>query len=476
MGKQFTREPFSEELAKKIPQKVMGVFDVFEKNGFDIWLVGAGVRNLLTGKSIVDPDFTTSAEPQEIQKLFKDSFYDNKFGTVGIPVKRSKVPPKGRAGKDQKSKVEIFEITTYRTEHGYSDKRRPDKVMWGKSLEEDLARRDFTVNAMVIGRDRSSKGLLYFVDPFEGESDLKKKLVRAVGDADARFKEDALRMMRAIRIGAQLSFEIEEKTLKAINKEVKLLDHVSRERVRDELVKILASDYPADGILLLASSGLLEYIIPEMLKMKGVKQIGHHIYDVWKHSIESLRGCPSTNTTIRLATMLHDIGKPPTAKPRDGKEVTFYGHEVVGARMAKKIAERLRFSKKQVQQIYTLVRWHMFAYDPKMTDAAIRRFVRRVGVDNINDMMMLRVGDRKGGGSKATSWRLRELQKRVGEQLYEPMTVKDLKVDGHEVMKLLIIKPGPKIGEVLNQLFEEVIEDTSKNTKENLTDRIKELG
>jgi tRNA nucleotidyltransferase (CCA-adding enzyme) len=447
------------------------VFKKFRSKGYEIWLVGAGVRNLLLGREILDPDFTTKATPEEIQKLFPDSFYDNLFGTVGIPVKG-----KGEKAKD---KTEVFEITTYRTEEGYSDRRRPDRVVWGKTLEEDLGRRDFTINAMVIGPTKlkgEKKDSLVLRDMFKGQEDLEDKVIRAVGKAEERFEEDALRMMRAIRIGSQLAFKIEKKTLAAIQKKAGLLKLISRERVRDELIKILASDYPADGVLLLHSAGLLPYILPELLEMRGIKQIGHHIYDVWTHSIESLRHCPSQDPIVRLATLLHDVGKPPTAQPRDGKEVTFYGHEVVGARLARQIAKRLRLAKKEQERIYTLVRWHMFAYEPKMTDAAIRRFIRRVGVENVNDMMMLRVGDRKGGGSKATSWRLRELQKRIGEQLYEPLTVKDLKVDGNEVMKVLKIKPGPKVGEVLNQLFEEVLEDPKKNTKKYLRERTKELA
>ena len=444
----------------KLPDKIVEIFQLFHKHGYEIWLVGGGVRNLLMDKPFGDVDFTTDATPEEIQKLFPESFYDNAFGTVGVPMAQQSV------ASSQESAPEIYEITTYRTEQGYTDKRRPDEVKWGKSLEEDLARRDFTINAMAIGLDK-------FVDPFGGKEDLEKKIIKAVGDPTKRFQEDALRMMRAIRIGGQLGFAIEEKTLAAIQANEALLDHVSRERVRDELLKILESDYPADGMLLLYNSGLLEYIIPEMLPMRGVKQIGHHIYDVWTHSIEALRACPSKDPLVRLATLLHDVGKPPTAQPRDGKEVTFYGHEVVGAKMARAIGERLKLPKKDVEKLWTLVRWHMFAYEPHMTDASIRRFIKRVSVANINDMMMLRVGDRVGGGSKSTSWRLRELQTRIGQQLYEPMTVKDLKVDGHDVMKVLKVKPGPIIGKILDQLFEEVMEDTSLNEREYLLKRIK---
>jgi tRNA nucleotidyltransferase (CCA-adding enzyme) len=227
---------------------------------------------------------------------------------------------------------------------------------------------------------------------------------------------------------------------------------------------------------LLHNAGLLQYILPELLPMRGVKQGGHHIYDVWKHSLEALKGCPSSDPIVRLATLLHDIGKPRTVRYQGPRGVTFYGHEVVGARMAKKIGERLRLSNDEVKRLETLVRWHMFVYSPEMTDGAIRRFIKNVGLQNINDMMLLRVGDRKGGGSKATSWRLNELQQRIGEQLYEPMSLKDLTVTGKDVMDTLQIPPSKKVGEILDALFEEVIDDSSKNDRDYLLKRMVELN
>lgn len=470
-----------------LPSLVIRILSTLKSNGFQAYIVGGAVRDLLQKKKVDDWDFTTDAIPIEIQHLFKEGFYDNVFGTVQVAGKhlalQYKLPAHGLEDN-------LFDITTFRTEHGYSDRRRPDKVTWGRSIEEDLSRRDFTINAMALkassiealkdaerfARLKSQVPIsLTIIDPFSGRVDLAKKLIRSVGDPNQRFNEDALRMMRAIRIGAELAFSIEEKTLSAIQKNSELLKHISWERIRDEFLKILASEYPADGVRLLYSSVLFDYILPEVIETRGVPQAGHHIYDVWTHSIESLRNCPSTDPIVRLATLLHDVGKPRTFKERKGK-ATFYNHEVVGQNMVREIAGRLRLSKRQMQKLLTLVRWHMFAYDPKMTDAAIRRFIRRVGLENINDMMLLRVGDRKGGGSKATSWRLQELQKRIGEQLYEPMTVRDLEVNGHDVMQTLNIKPGPKVGKILNQLFEEVMEDPKKNERECLLKRIEELG
>lgn len=468
-------------------------------------MVGGAVRDVMMHREVNDWDFTTDAKPEEIQKVFPKNFYDNDFGTVGVTVRHVMEQMKengwsvSEIKENQAWEGQIFEITTYRTEYGYSDKRRPDKIKWGKSIEEDLARRDFTVNAMAVrvgeakieykpNKKAPLNGLLPYarktselqvpvdiVDPFGGAKDIEKRLIRAVGEADERFSEDALRMMRAIRFGAQLGFQIEANTQAAIGDQAKLLDHVSWERRRDEWLKILASDYPADGVLMLKSTGLLNYLVPELLKMQGVKQGGHHIYDVWKHSLESLRHCPSTDPVVRMATLLHDVGKPKTMRKQGPRGVTFYGHEVVGSRMAVAIGRRFKMSKKQVDRLFILTRWHMFAYDTHMTDAAIRRFIKRVKLENINDMMLLRVGDRKGGGSKATSWRLRELQQRIGEQLYEPMSIKDLKVSGNDVMEVLQIEPGPQVGEILNALFEEVMEDSEKNEREYQLERIREL-
>jgi len=429
----------------------MKVLQTLESGGFEAYVVGGAVRDLLTKTEVKDWDFTTDATPEEIQKLFPDSYYDNKFGTVGVKLEEK-----------------ILEITTFRSESGYSDRRRPDKVVWGKSLKEDLKRRDFTINAMSFDKN------LKLIDPFEGKKDLTNKLIRAVGDADKRFQEDALRMMRAIRIASQLGFSIETKTLTAINKNSTLINQIAGERVRDELLKILASPFPKDGVLMLFASGLLQYILPELIETRGVKQAGHHTKDVWLHSLDSLAACPAPDPIVRLATLLHDMAKPRVNKSMGvGKEITFYNHEVVGGRMTKLISQRLKLSKKDSDLLWLLVRWHMFAYEPHMTDKAIRRFIKRIGRENIGNMMMLRVGDRVGGGSRETSWRLRELQTRIGQVLLKPFTINDLKIDGNDVMEILQLKPGPKVGQILKKLFDEVLDDAAKNEREYLLRRIK---
>lgn len=466
----------------RLSPAVVTVVEALEKAGHEAWIVGGAVRDLLLKRETADWDVTTNAVPEEVIPLFEESFYDNAYGTVMVAGKHLKeqfeLPDE--ACEDE----EIFDITTYRTEHGYTDKRRPDKVEWGDSVEQDLSRRDFTINAMALRLRSKELGVsnksreyeVELVDPYHGRQDLEAKLIRAVGEPSERFEEDALRMMRAVRIGAQLGFGIEEKTLAAIKGKAGNLREIAWERIGAEMMKLLASQYATDGIQLMVNTGIAEVIIPELLETKGVKQAGHHIYDVFTHSLEALRACPSPDPVVRLSTLLHDVDKPVVMKKEGVRGVTFYNHEVSGARTAKKIVARLRLSKQDQDRVFTLVRWHMFAYDSKMTDAAIRRFIRRVGKENIHEMMALRVGDRVGGGSKATSWRLTELQKRIGEQFYEPLSLKDLKIDGNRVMEITGLNPGKKVGEILSTLFEEIIEDSSLNNEEYLEKRVKELG
>lgn len=449
----------------KLPKATKSVFERFQKAGFTIYLVGGAVRDLLVGKRVHNCDFTTNARPEEIQKLFPESFYDNVFGTVGIPY--NAIVPKS-------PKKEVYEITTFRTEGGYTDRRHPDKVSWGNKLEEDLKRRDFTINAMVIGPRKDGK--LELIDLFGGEKDLKEKLIRAVDNPKERFDEDALRMMRAIRIATQLGFVVEEETFKAIKENSKHILEISAERIRDELIKILESDYPADGFMLLYNSGLLAQILPEIVKGKGVRQSGHHQDDVFTHSIKSLKFCKNPDPIVRFATLLHDVGKPVVAREQNGK-ITFYNHEIVGVSITRHIAARLRFSKADRKKLITLVRWHMFTVDEKITDSAVRRFIRRIGKENINEIMDLRIADRLGGGCLSeTSWRLRLLQKRILDVQKHTPIVADLKVNGHDVMRILGVGPGPKVGQILNKLFEEILNNPTKNKRSYLLKRLRELS
>lgn len=471
-----------------IPTAAHLILSQLLEHGFDAYIVGGGVRDVLMGAQAKDWDFTTNATPPQLLELFPDAYYNNEFGTVGLAHEHlaKQFPQSIMSYNSPIQGNGVYEITTFRKDFDYTNNRKPDRVEWGERIEEDLERRDFSMNAIALKVVDSDKHVINpqsesidvqveVVDPFDGMGAIKTKTIVAVGKAHDRFSEDALRMMRAIRFGAQLGFTIETQTLQAIKDNHELINRISFERIRDELLKILASPFPADGIMLLLSSGLLEHIVPEMLKSQGVMQGGRHKFDVWKHSLESLRECPSTDPVVKLATWLHDVGKPATQKFEGPRGVTFYGHEVVGARMARDIARRLRLSNKDIDRVFTLVRWHMFTYSPEMTDAAVRRFIKRVGRENINDMIMLRIGDRKGGGSNATSWRLRELQQRIGENLYEPMSLKDLAINGTDLMEALQLQPGKKVGEILSVLFEEVIEEPERNNTVYLLDRAKEL-
>ena len=460
------------------------IVETLKSHGYTAEIVGGAVRDLLLSLPSYDWDITTNATPEMVEPLFTDSFYDNEYGTVKVAGKHLK-EQYGLSDAQCEDSM-IFDITTYRSESGYSDKRRPDSVVWGKTIEEDLKRRDFTINALALRLAPLAQGLrpsnnsvesyeVEIVDPYGGQEDIKNKVIRAVGVPIERFGEDALRIMRAIRLAAQLGFTIENETFAALKATVANLRDISWERIGAEVMKLLATDHAADGVILMANTGILEIVMPELIKCRGVEQGGHHTHDVYTHLVESLRGCSSPDPVVRMATLLHDIDKPAVARAEGPRGVTFHNHEVVGARTAKRIAERLKLPKKDQDKVFTLVRWHMFHYDPKMTDSAIRRFIRRVGLENIHDMIALRIGDRIGSGAKTTSWRLTELQKRIGEQLYEPLSLKDMAVDGGDVMRILDIKPSRKIGEILNTLFEEILDDSSRNTKEYLEKRIREI-
>lgn len=469
-------------MVDQIPHHIREIAKKFVDAGFELYLVGGCVRDILQNKIPKDWDMTTNATPEEMLKMFPYAFYDNQFGTVGLPVEaltKAGIPIKNL---EETEHPQVVEITTYRTEHGYTNRRHPEKVEWGKTIDEDLSRRDFTMNAIALQLTTNDQTLpANIVDPYQGKQDLENHIIRAVGDPNLRFKEDALRMMRAVRFAAQLGFHIEQKTLEAITKDAPLLAEISRERVRDELLKILSSDYPYEGIMLLKNTNLLEYILPELLEGIGISQERpgrHHKDDVFTHNVLSLKYCPSTDPIVRFATLIHDIGKPSVQATDANGFVIFYNHEIAGAKIAYQIAENLRFSKKERYKIVTLVRWHMFTVDEHITDSAVRRFIRRIGVENVRDMMDLRVGDRLGGGTQsAESWRLKLFKKRVEEQLAPaPFSINDLAIDGNDIMKELNIKPSRQIGELLQKLFEEVDEDLSKNTKEYLLERVKVLA
>lgn len=449
-----------------LPQSAKQIIRKLTRAGFEAYAVGGSVRDALMGKPTKSWDFTTNATPAHILDLFPESFYDNLFGTVGV-----KIYPPGKKSADTEPE-DIYEITTYRSEKGYSDKRHPDEIEWGKSLEADLSRRDLTINAIAWDGKK-------LIDPFAGQKDLEEKLVRAVGNPQERFAEDALRLMRTVRIATELGFIIEPGTFSALIANAHLISSVSADRIRHELLQILGSAYPADGIMLLRNAHLLSHILPELERAFGVPQQSpgrHHIYDVGTHLVKSLASCPSKEPLVRLATLFHDIGKPVAFRKNDTNGmITFYNHEVIGASIVKNIAYRLNFSKVDRERLVMLTRWHQFTVDEKQTDGTLRRFIKRVGKENLKDMLDLRIGDRLGGGALETSWRLRLFMKRLEEVQKQPFTVADLKIDGHDVMKIFGITPGPEVGKLLNELFDEVVLEKVKNSREELLKRLKEM-
>jgi poly(A) polymerase/tRNA nucleotidyltransferase (CCA-adding enzyme) len=464
----------------KIPAYLHTVISTLQNAGYEAYPVGGGVRDLLMGKEPKDWDVTTNALPEQVQSLFADAKYENAFGTVLVPFK-------DEAGQT----YAVVEVTTFRSEKGYADARHPDEVQFETELEKDLERRDFTVNALALRfTEHLSKRALEqdnhiklkpedyeIVDLFGGQKDLQKKIIRAVGEPVDRFKEDALRLMRAIRFSAQLGFEIEEKTARGIAKMAHAIRFVANERIRDELVKILESDRAYAGIKNLHDTKLLQFILPELEAGVGVQQNKHHKLTVFEHNLKSFQYCPSKDWRVRFATLLHDVAKPLTKKIIAG-EATFYNHEYAGAKMVAKIAKRLKFSTEDADKVTNLVKNHMFYYNvDEVTAAAVRRLIVKVGKENLKDLIDLRIGDRLGSDvAKAMPYKLRHLQYMLERVQNDPVSVKMLKVNGEDVMRLLNIPPGPTIGAILDVLLSDVVEEPELNVKEILEKRVLELA
>ena len=444
----------------KIPQEVKNVLSTLTEAGFEAYIVGGCVRDLTIDHVPKDWDITTNARPEKIQKIFPDSFYENDFGTVGV-----KVMPFLTTGKPDREH-DVIEVTTYRIESTYSDKRRPDSVQFADSIHDDLSRRDFTMNALALDIHNN------LIDPFGGLEDMHNKIIRCVGDAHERFNEDALRMIRAIRFAARLHFTIAPETFEAITNNHGLLTHVSMERISDEFTKIIMSDHARHGIQMLHDTELLQHFLPELEEGIGVEQNHHHTLTVWEHNLEALQHCPSKKLEVRLAALFHDIGKP-ASKQGLGRDCTFYNHEYTSARMTKEILHRLKYPKKIIDRTTLLVRNHMFYYSvDEVTETAVRRIITKVGLENMKDLMDVRIGDRLGSGTKkAKPYKLRHFEYMVDKVSNDPVSVKMLKLNGDIMIKDLEFSPGPQIGAILNVLLAEVIDDPSKNTREHLTQR-----
>ncbi|MDD5098774.1 MAG: HD domain-containing protein [Candidatus Colwellbacteria bacterium] len=451
------------DIVEKIPKEVREILQKLEEAGFLAYIVGGAARDIVIGREPKDWDITTDAVPEEIISVFPDSVYENKFGTVGVKTR------------SENKSVAIVEVTTFRVEGGYSDFRHPDRVVFANKIEDDLGRRDFTINAIAV----NIKGEI--VDPYNGKEDIQKKLIKAVGDPDERFNEDALRLIRAVRFAAELGFDIEGETMDAIVRKSALLKEIAIERIRDEFVKIIMSvgAGPAWGIATLRTLGLLEYVVPELLEGVDVGQNKHHIYTVWEHNLRALDYAAKENCSleVRIAALLHDVGKP-KSKAGEGPDSTFHNHEIIGAKMTAKIMERLHFSKKISDKVIHLVRHHLFYYNVgEVTEAGVRRFIRRVGEEYIEDLFKIREADRIGSGvPKAVPYKTRHLRFMMDKVRRDPILPKMLALNGSEIMNELKLSPGPRVGYILAILLEEVLDDPKKNEKGSLLNRSKELN
>ncbi|MGB3988875.1 MAG: HD domain-containing protein [Minisyncoccales bacterium] len=453
-----------------IPNEIKKIMNILVSAKFEVFAVGGCIRDLMMGKKPEDWDLATDAHPEEIQALFEDNgyncFYENDFGTVGVVLPEN----------ERRDFSNIVEITTYRTESSYSDKRHPDKIHWAKTIEEDLSRRDFTSNAIAVKIVDDKTEIL---DPYRGSDDISNKIIRAVGDPNERFSEDALRMFRAIRFSTTLNFSIEPKTFEAIEKNAEKTAIISKERIRDELIKMIMSRDAAKGIDLLRETGILKHVIPELEIGYGVSQNKHHIYDCYQHNLLTLDYAAKKNFNlhVRLAGLLHDIAKP-HVKVGEGEDATFYNHEVVGAKMTQKILERLKFPKKEIEKIVILVRFHLFYYNVgEVSESSVRRLVRQVGIENMDDLIKLRMADRVGSGvPKAEPYKLRHLKYLIEKTSSDPISTKMLAIDGAEIMRLLKIDSGPKVGKVLSILLSEVLSNPENNDVDKLRTKVEWLG
>ncbi len=455
-----------------VPPEVSRVTSMLTEAGYEAYLIGGCVRDLFLGRKPKDWDVTTNATPEQIQAVFVHTFYENTFGTVGVVTDHGDE----KVAETTDETLKVIEVTPYRTESTYTDRRRPDAVLFSQHIEDDLKRRDFTINAIAYDVEKEKT-----VDLYGGVADLSAGLIRAVGNARERFAEDALRTLRAVRLHAELGFAIEEGTKKAIAEEAAGLAVISKERIRDEFIRMTMSDRPDEALEICRELGLLKYMIPQLEEGQGVKQNQAHSHDVWTHLVKTLahsakKGLP---LHIRLAALFHDIGKPATRRFSEEKgDYTFYGHEVVGARITAKILKDLKFPRETAEKVEKLVRWHMFFSDTEQISlSAVRRMVANVGPGLIWDLMDVRACDRIGTGRpKESPYRLRKYHAMIEEATRDPVSVGMLKIDGRRVIEVTEEKPGPRIGFLLHSLLEEVLEDPSKNTAEALEKRTLELA
>jgi putative nucleotidyltransferase with HDIG domain len=434
-------------IADAVPDDVLAICRTLWSAGHAAYVVGGSLRDVLIGRAPKDWDLTTDARPERLQELFPASTYENRFGTVVV----------------RERGVE-YQITTFRREHEYADHRRPHRMAFGDSIEEDLARRDFTVNAIAWGA-RGADEAPRLVDPFGGRGDVEGRVLRAVGDPLVRFEEDALRMIRAVRLAATLEFTIEPATLAGITVRAELASHLSGERIAAELDRLLEAPRPSVGLRLAAETGLLAVFAPELALQVGVPQNKIPGEDLWDHTLRAVDAAPVERPIVRLAALLHDIGKPATMS-----EEGFPRHDTEGAAIAAAWLARIRMGRAIQERIAHLVGEHMFSYEPNWTDAAVRRFINRIGKQALDELFELREADNVGSGLPRDAGLLSELRRRVTEQLEAevPLTRSDLAIDGNDLMTELGLPAGPALGRVLEGLLDRVLVDSELNDRPTL--------
>lgn len=445
----------SVSLRKKVSSETLSsinyIFQIMSQAGHQCYLVGGSVRDLVLGRDVYDFDFTTSARPEEVMALFPRVIPTGfSHGTVTVLVKN-----------DQ------FEVTTFRYDGRYSDGRRPDHVRFSDSLKEDLSRRDFTINAMAYDQLTGE-----FADHYNGLDDLEKNVIRTIGSPRERFREDYLRMLRAVRFASQLNFSLCDDVREAIIESSSFIKNIARERVREEFIKIIMSDSAETGVNLCDETGLLEHVIPDLVACRGVEQNHYHKYDVYTHCVKVLGACKSPHYQIRLAALFHDIGKPASKSfPEEKEEPVFYNHENVSAGIARRILKDLKFSNADIKWITHLIKNHMFHYTPQWSRGAVRRFVNKIGKEYLKDLFELREADRLGNGKRGRACApIEEFKSLIDDVIKEDsaLKVKDLDITGHDLMKAFALKPSPVLGRTLAFLLEKVLDDPSLNEREKL--------
>lgn len=458
-------QPPTARLSASVPAEVRELCQRLKEAGHRSWIVGGCVRDVLLSEESGAPgltrgdwDVATSARPEQVTELFRRVIPTGiQHGTVTVLMGRGQ-----------------YEVTTLRGETSYTDGRRPDAVYFVDDIKDDLARRDFTINAIAydVLEDR-------LIDPFDGARDLKQRVLRAVGKAEERFAEDGLRVLRAARFVATLEVELEPATARAIQPSLSSYRKVSAERVRDEWLKTMKARKPSRAFEVMKDHGLLAITAPELLESVGCEQNRYHAFDVWGHAMSCLDAAPQA-PVLRVAALLHDVGKPRSrAFSEKTDDYTFYEHERIGAEMVEPMLSRLRFSNEERQRVTALVRHHLICYDSSWSDAAVRRWIRRVTPELLEDLYLLNEADVRGKGRDPTPdlAALAGLKAHVERVLAAgaAFSVRDLAVDGRVLMQQLGMKPGPDLGRILKALLDEVVEDPSKNQREVLLERARAL-